>query len=100
MGSLEDRTSPVFVHKNLAVLFMSSIASQPGTVPIVPSSEAYSTEHPEISIVMPCLNEADTLETCIKKAMRSLQENGIHGEVIVGDNGSDDGRRTYLRPEG
>lgn len=70
---------------------MSSIASQPGTVPIVPSSEAYSTEHPEISIVMPCLNEADTLETCIKKAMRSLQENGIHGEVIVGDNGSDDG---------
>lgn len=45
----------------------------------------------EVSIVMPCLNEADTLEVCIKKALRALNESGIAGEVIVADNGSTDG---------
>lgn len=45
----------------------------------------------ELSVVMPCLNEADTLETCIQKAQRALQEHGIRGEVIVADNGSSDG---------
>ncbi len=40
---------------------------------------------------MPCLNEAETLATCIEKAQRSLQELGIAGEVIVADNGSTDG---------
>lgn len=46
---------------------------------------------PEVSIVMPCLNEADTLAVCISKATRALQENNIDGEVIVADNGSVDG---------
>lgn len=46
---------------------------------------------PEVSIVMPCLNEADTLETCIGKARRSLDELKIAGEVIIADNGSTDG---------
>jgi len=45
----------------------------------------------ELSIVMPCLNEAETLETCIRKAQAFLHEHGIHGEVIIGDNGSTDG---------
>ena len=45
----------------------------------------------EVSIVMPCLNEADTIEVCINKAWRALRDNGIHGEVIVADNGSTDG---------
>ncbi|HYO26569.1 MAG TPA: glycosyltransferase family 2 protein, partial [Lacipirellulaceae bacterium] len=45
----------------------------------------------ELSVVMPCLNEADTLATCIKKARRAMAEAGIHGEVIVADNGSTDG---------
>ena len=44
----------------------------------------------EISIVMPCLNEADTIATCIEKAQRALVENNIAGEVIVADNGSND----------
>ena len=44
----------------------------------------------ELSVVMPCLNEADTLETCIRKAQRAMRENGIVGEVIVADNGSTD----------
>ena len=45
----------------------------------------------ELSVVMPCLNEADTLATCIEKAQRALAEAGIDGEVIVADNGSTDG---------
>ncbi|MEG3862500.1 glycosyltransferase family 2 protein [Microcoleus sp. herbarium12] len=45
----------------------------------------------ELSIVMPCLNEAETLEICIDKAQKSLQELNIAGEVIIADNGSTDG---------
>src|SRR3954470_4259064 len=44
----------------------------------------------EVSIVMPCLNEADTLATCIEKAQRALREAGIEGEIIIADNGSTD----------
>lgn len=45
----------------------------------------------EVSVVMPCLNEADTLEICIEKAQNALRGHGISGEVIVADNGSTDG---------
>ncbi len=45
----------------------------------------------DVSIVMPCLNEADTLATCLKKARRALDDNQINGEIIVADNGSTDG---------
>lgn len=45
----------------------------------------------EVSIVMPCLNEADTLASCIEKAQRALREHGISGEVVIADNGSIDG---------
>jgi glycosyltransferase involved in cell wall biosynthesis len=46
---------------------------------------------PEVSIIMPCLNEADTLAACISKASRALKEHKIAGEIIVADNGSTDG---------
>ncbi|HEY3027237.1 MAG TPA: glycosyltransferase family 2 protein [Pyrinomonadaceae bacterium] len=45
----------------------------------------------EFSIVMPCLNEAETLATCIQKAKRSFEENNVEGEIIIADNGSTDG---------
>ena len=45
----------------------------------------------ELSIVMPCLNEVRTLETCIRKAQRFLDRSGIRGEIVIGDNGSADG---------
>jgi len=48
------------------------------------------TSFVEVSIVMPCLNEADTIATCIEKAQRALAENNIAGEIIVADNGSSD----------
>ena len=50
-----------------------------------------STSAIELSVVMPCLNEADTIASCIEKAMRALREHRIAGEVIVADNGSTDG---------
>jgi hypothetical protein len=54
----------------------------------------------EVSIVMPCLNEAETLETCIAKARRFLEGNGVAGEVIVADNGSTDGSIEIARRSG
>lgn len=45
----------------------------------------------EVSVVMPCLNEAETLQVCISKALCCLKENDVSGEVIVADNGSKDG---------
>jgi len=52
---------------------------------------SYSSEQIELSIVMPCLNEAETLEVCIKKALTFLKSNNVSGEVIIADNGSTDG---------
>lgn len=46
---------------------------------------------PELSILLPCLNEARTLGACISKAQNFLEKNGVSGEVIVADNGSTDG---------
>lgn len=57
------------------------------------TSTSSPIEHPtlEVSVVMPCLNEAETLAACIEKAQRALRESGLAGEVIVADNGSTDG---------
>lgn len=54
----------------------------------------------EVSVVMPCLNEAETLAVCIRKALGCLSENGISGEVIVADNGSTDGSQAIAEAEG
>ncbi|WP_206518065.1 glycosyltransferase family 2 protein [Rhodococcus sp. X156] len=45
----------------------------------------------ELSIVMPCLNEAETLAVCVRKAQAYLAQSGVSGEVLVADNGSTDG---------
>lgn len=45
----------------------------------------------ELSIVMPCLNEAETLATCIDMAKRGIADAGVEGEIIIADNGSTDG---------
>jgi glycosyltransferase involved in cell wall biosynthesis len=51
----------------------------------------------ELSIVIPCLNEADTLEICIQKAKRTLKKHKINGEIIVADNGSTDGSQQIAK---
>jgi hypothetical protein len=45
----------------------------------------------EVTVVLPCLNEAETLAVCVQKAVRCLDELGVKGEVLVSDNGSTDG---------
>ena len=45
----------------------------------------------ELTILMPCLNEAETIQSCVSKAIKFLTESGISGEVLVADNGSTDG---------
>ena len=55
---------------------------------------------PELTIVMPCLNEADTLESCIRKAKLSIAELGLNAEVIVADNGSTDGSQEIAEAAG
>src|SRR5712691_6807135 len=49
---------------------------------------------------MPCLNEAETVETCVHKAMSFLAESGIDGEVVVADNGSTDGSQRLATDAG
>ena len=51
----------------------------------------------ELTVLMPCLNEAETLSTCIGKARKSLHELGIDGEVLIADNGSTDGSEQIAR---
>jgi glycosyltransferase involved in cell wall biosynthesis len=51
----------------------------------------------ELSIVMPCLNEAETLEKCIVKAKSFLDRSGVVGEIVIGDNGSTDGSKEIAR---
>jgi glycosyltransferase involved in cell wall biosynthesis len=45
----------------------------------------------ELTVVMPCLNEAETLEACIRKAQNFFTAHAVRGEIVVGDNGSTDG---------
>lgn len=54
----------------------------------------------ELTILMPCLNEAETLAICIRKARRFLEASGIAGEVLVADNGSHDGSQAIAVAEG
>ena len=54
----------------------------------------------ELSIVMPCLNEAETLSICIQKAQQSLLKHDVRGEILVADNGSTDGSQEIARKMG
>lgn len=54
----------------------------------------------ELSIVMPCLNEAETIKICIEKALGNLARLNIQGEIIVADNGSTDGSRELANAAG
>jgi len=54
----------------------------------------------EVSVVIPCLNEADTLEIVVREALEGLARGGISGEVLVADNGSTDGSQELARRAG
>jgi glycosyltransferase involved in cell wall biosynthesis len=75
----------------MSAMLMEAIAEQ------IPATDK---NFPEVSIIMPCLNEADTLAACIGKARRALNEHNISGEIIVADNGSSDGSQAIARKLG
>src|SRR5208337_3161828 len=61
---------------------------------------ANSASDIELSVVMPCLNEAATLEACIKKARAGIEREGLSAEILVADNGSTDGSQEIARRAG
>jgi glycosyltransferase involved in cell wall biosynthesis len=60
---------------------------QPSTPPVAP---ALPDEEIQVSVVIPCLNEAENIEHCVRAALATMEEHGIPGEVVVADNASDD----------
>ena len=54
----------------------------------------------EVTVLMPCLNEAETLQTCIHKARACIDRLGLAGEVLIADNGSTDGSQRIALDEG
>lgn len=77
-------------------LMITACHKDSAEVSLLPSlgDRKQSDEHDvELTILMPCLNEAETIQSCVRKAMRFLAESGIRGEVLVADNGSTDGSR-------
>lgn len=54
----------------------------------------------ELTVVLPCLDEAETVEVCVRKALTSMRELGVAGEVILADNGSTDGSQDLARAAG
>jgi glycosyltransferase involved in cell wall biosynthesis len=59
-----------------------------------------SVKSVELTILMPCLNEAETVGTCIRKAERFLSQADISGEVLIADNGSTDGSKDIAEEQG
>ncbi len=62
------------------------------TIPIEDSTEC--EERPEVSFLLPCLNEAQTLQTCLRKIHQTITRHQLRAEIIVADNGSHDGSDT------
>jgi len=54
----------------------------------------------DITILMPCLNEAETLPRCIEKAKIGIQKSGVRGEILIADNGSADGSQAIAAQSG
>jgi hypothetical protein len=54
----------------------------------------------ELTVVMPCLNEAETVATCVRKALNFLADSGVSGEVVLADNGSTDGSQQLAADAG
>src|SRR5438105_1075467 len=70
------------------------------TLPETFLAPASQPDEVEVSVVMPCLNEARTVGVCVAKAKRCLEQLGVRGEVVVADNGSTDGSQDLARAAG
>jgi hypothetical protein len=70
------------------------------TEPELQRPPALDERRPFVSVVIPCLNEAASIEQCVHDARRALDEAGLDGEVVVADNGSDDDSAELARAAG
>ncbi|MFO0966708.1 MAG: glycosyltransferase [Gemmataceae bacterium] len=71
-----------------------------GPTEIVSGAEHAPAAPIELSVVMPCLNEARTVGVCVDKARQTLDRLGVAGEVVIADNGSNDGSQAIAREHG
>jgi glycosyltransferase involved in cell wall biosynthesis len=67
---------------------------------VVRTPERQVAASPHVSVVIPCLNEAENISECVGRAIAVMAEHGIHGEVVVADNGSDDGSAALAEAAG
>ena len=75
---------------------MSTSTTQPASA----AERAPIAEQPVVSVVIPCLNEAENIEACVELALRTMASQGIRGEVVVADNASEDGSGELARAAG
>ena len=66
-------------------------STQPTPPEVVPADATTAAPVIEVSVVIPCLNEAANIEQCVRRSQEALDEAGIAGEVVVADNSSEDG---------
>src|ERR1700681_4265074 len=74
----------------------SMLATLPEPADAIPAPEPEI----EVTVVMPCLNEARTVGRCVSKARASLDTLGVHAEIIIADNGSTDGSQELAVEQG
>ena len=66
---------------------VSTVNAQISTLPVAPTIAGAA----DVSVVIPCLNEANSIGICVGKALEAFRAAGLRGEVVVADNGSTDG---------
>jgi len=81
----------------IAIEYMPTLAAQPSTPQLHGEPGAVALE---LTVLMPCLNEARTVARCVAAALGFLQAAGVAGEVLVADNGSTDGSQALARQAG
>lgn len=80
---------------------MSHLAGvSPFEIPISHVMHGQEIEACEVSVVLPCLNESETIAKCVGKAVAALRRAGLRGEILVADNGSVDGSREIAEAAG
>jgi glycosyltransferase involved in cell wall biosynthesis len=78
----------------------SAVTTAGGSRQVEPTAAPAESSALELTILMPCLDEAETVATCVRKAHGFLERAGIAGEVLVADNGSSDGSTQLAREAG
>src|SRR6195256_6579876 len=83
----DDRRVKCLKERDMMVPPMGTVLTSEGAQP----TRAVISRGVEVSVVIPCLNEANSLAYCVDKAMKAFEAAGLSGEVVVADNGSTDG---------